>query len=101
MATAHARVRVIVRQRANPLPEVAEGSAKTRTGSESQRGFALLSAMSFAINGPFYKPGGNIQAVNLARPWLFLLCPLVLICPLSHSGNLIWQYLTSRCLRNR
>ena len=39
---------------------------------------ALASAISFALNVPFvalvYEHGGNIHAVNLVRPWFFLLC---------------------------
>ena len=39
---------------------------------------ALVSAISFALNVPFvalvYEHGGNIHAVNLVRPWFFLLC---------------------------
>lgn len=39
---------------------------------------ALISAISFALNVPFvalvYEHGGNIHAVNLVRPWFFLLC---------------------------
>ncbi len=42
---------------------------------------ALVSAMSFALNVPFvavvYTHGGNIHAVNLVRPWFFLLCVAV------------------------
>jgi drug/metabolite transporter (DMT)-like permease len=41
---------------------------------------ALASAVSFALNVPFvslvYEHGGNIQAVNLVRPWFFLVCAL-------------------------
>ena len=39
---------------------------------------ALVSAISFALNVPFvalvYEHGGNIHAVNLVRPWFFLIC---------------------------
>ena len=39
---------------------------------------ALVSAISFALNVPFvalvYEHGGNIHAVNLVRPWFFLVC---------------------------
>ena len=42
---------------------------------------ALISAMSFAVNVPFvalvYQHGGNIHAVNLVRPWFFLVCVAV------------------------
>lgn len=59
---------------------------------------ALISAMSFAVNVPFvalvYEHGGNIHAVNLVRPWFFLVCValwLLITRPsLRMPGRHIW-----------
>ena len=59
---------------------------------------ALISAMSFAVNVPFvalvYEHGGNIHAVNLVRPWFFLVCAVLWLLitrpSLRMPGRHIW-----------